>query len=58
MYLTVGWGGRLGNQMTQYISLLGQAWRLGFKPVIHDKMGKQLAALFPYISTVSASRTK
>ena len=58
MYMSVSDGGRLGNQMSQYATLIGQAHRLGFKPVISRAMQVRLGALFPYMTVVSDIQTK
>ena len=57
-YMTIHDGGRIGNQMCQYVSLLGIAARLGFRPVISETMRTKLGQLFPYVSTISINKTK
>ena len=46
-YLTVFDGGRLGNKMTQYATLLAHASRLGAKAVISKVMKDELSKHFP-----------
>ena len=47
--MTVFDGGRLGNKMTQYATLLAHASRLGAKPVISSIMKNDLSKHFPQI---------
>ena len=51
-YLTVFDGGRLGNKMTQYATLLAHASRLGAKPVISSIMKNDLSKHFPQIRLI------
>merc|ERR1719273_2126465 len=48
--LTVGDGGRLGNLMSQYATLVGASEIINATPVISDHMRKTLAKVFPYLS--------
>jgi tRNA(Phe) wybutosine-synthesizing methylase Tyw3 len=48
-YLTVFDGGRLGNKMSQYATLLAHANRLGAKAVLSSWMRKELITHFPDI---------
>ena len=48
-YLTVFDGGRLGNKMTQYATLLAHASRLGVPAIISEKMKKDLIQHFPNV---------
>ena len=48
-YLTVYDGGRLGNKMSQYSTLLAHASRLGVPAVISEVMMKDLIQHFPNI---------
>eukprot|EP00095_Tigriopus_kingsejongensis_P001744 maker-scaffold1594_size34523-snap-gene-0.8 protein:Tk01744 transcript:maker-scaffold1594_size34523-snap-gene-0.8-mRNA-1 annotation:"galactoside 2-alpha-l-fucosyltransferase 2-like" len=56
--MTVADMGRLGNQMCQYVTLLGAAQRFGFQAVITEEMRSKLRGTFPYISLISMSQTK
>ena len=58
MYMTVDPEGGLGNKMSKYISLLGHARRLGFKPVLRDNFLAELKSVFPYISTIGINSTR
>ena len=57
-YITINTDGRLGNQMSQYMTLLHFAEKLELKPVIGTEMKKKLLPAFPYISTVSTDELK
>ena len=48
-YLTVYDGGRLGNKMSQYATLLAHASRLGVPSVISNVMKNELVKHFPNI---------
>ena len=48
-YLSVFDGGRLGNKMTQYATLLAHASRIGVGAVISSTMAKELKTHFPNI---------
>lgn len=57
-FLSVGFGGRLGNQMGEYATLYAQARRLGRTPVIAEEMKNNLAGIFPNISIPSVKEFK
>ena len=57
-YITINTKGRLGNQMSQYMTLLFYAKKLDMKPVIGSEMRSKLLPLFPYISTISTDELK
>ena len=48
--ITVGNCGRLGNQLSQYASLLAASKVINATPVISEVMRKKLVAVFPYFT--------
>ena len=50
--LTVHDGGRLGNKMSQYATLLAHANRLGAQPVISTNLDEDLRKHFPNLRYV------
>ena len=48
--MTIFDGGRLGNKMGEFATLLAQSKRLGFKPVLTPSMKKKFDQIFKSIS--------
>lgn len=51
--VTVSDKGRIGNLMSQYMTLLGESKRLGFLPIMSNKMAQALIPIFPHLSVPS-----
>ncbi|XP_059086972.1 galactoside alpha-(1,2)-fucosyltransferase 1-like [Tigriopus californicus] len=51
--VSINENGRLGNKMSQYMTLLGQSKRLHFRPIIQRGMSQILSSIFPRLSVPS-----
>ena len=57
-YMTIYDRGALGNQMCEYVSLLGISSRLGYTPVLSGYTRKMLDKSFPNIDIRPIEQTK
>ena len=56
--MSVSDGGRFGNQLNQYWSLVFQAQRLGYKPVVSKAMKNYLGEVFQPVSVPAFEELK